>query len=1190
MTRSLIKPVGRLIALATIVTLVSTCPLSAQTKGEPGDVPPSEPRRLTREESSKIAKLNRQIASLNEAGRFAESIAPLRELLEIRTRLQGRRHPLTEDAGRRLEHQRKLASLPAEAQRALGSAFSEERQAVTLDDKRAYPEAERIHRAAIETLVRWLGEDSPETAIAYGNLALNLTRQQRHSEAQPLHRKVLDLWRRALGEEHPQTALAYNKLAQSLLYQGRYVEAGPLFQRALDIDRKVWGEDHPDTARAYNNLAMNLEHLGRYAEAEPLLRKALDLTRKVRGANHPDTASSYNNLAANLRDQGRYAEAQPFFQRALDGYRNALGEEHPETARSYNNLACNLMSQGQNAEALSLQKRALDIWREVRGEEHTDTARAYHNLADALSQQHRYAESLALLQKALDIWRKVLGEEHPDTALAYMSLANALGHLDRYAEALPFHQKALEILRKVLGEDHPDTALSYSSLALNLCWQERYAEALPLLQKALDIRRKVLGEDHPAVANGYHNLACALYELGRIPEAITNWTNASRNLERGRQALSSSGLERSQAGLIAPLTGLTVALAAQGQAQEAWRRWESSLGRGLLDDISSRRLRPLTSAQRAQEDNLLGQIRRLDEQIVVLAQSRGSSVPNVVRMEHLRQQRGTVQGQLLELEQTFESQYGAFAGERASLEEIQAALPPDAALVGWVDANRTNRSAPWHWGCLMGAHGDPVWVRIPGSGPGGTGTDQDDRRPDQLRTALLGRDPGWRKLAAQVARQRLEPLKPQLGRLHRLIVLPSPYLMGIPLEVLLEAWTDGPRLVVSYAPSGTMFAQLAKASASPSGAGKLLAVGDPLYVSPSVNQALAPRSFEGVQITQVEYPQGRRGGLEPGDVLLTYDGREITNSERFREVLEEVKARRKTAQLPRPFKPGVTVSRNGKAHSFVLDPQFTRITFRGWRQTARPTMPTPAPPPLPGTRLEVRSIAALFPKEQTTTLLGAGATETAVQRLASSGELARYRFVHFATHGEVNPDVAMSSALILAPDQSKPANPSATPSDGRITAEQILNTWNLDADLVVLSACETGRGKLADVEGYLGFAQALFIRGARSLVLSQWSVNDDATALLMSRFYQNLLGKRPGLSKPMPKAEALDEAKRWLRNLTQDEVKSELAALDRGTVRPLADASGGAEAKPAPSPKPADSRPFAHPFYWAGFILIGDPG
>ena len=93
----------------------------------------------------------------------------------------------------------------------------------------------------------------------------------------------------------------------------------------------------------------------------------------------------------------------------------------------------------------------------------------------------------------------------------------------------------------------------------------------------------------------------------------------------------------------------------------------------------------------------------------------------------------------------------------------------------------------------------------------------------------------------------------------------------------------------------------------------------------------------------------------------------------------------------------------------------------------------------------------------------------------------------------------------------------------------------------------------------------------------------------MTRFYQNLLGHRSGLNQPLPKAVALDEAKHWLRNLSADEVSTELAALERGPVRPLAAADGPAPRAASPPARPTGVRPYAHPYYWASFILIGDP-
>jgi CHAT domain-containing protein len=148
----------------------------------------------------------------------------------------------------------------------------------------------------------------------------------------------------------------------------------------------------------------------------------------------------------------------------------------------------------------------------------------------------------------------------------------------------------------------------------------------------------------------------------------------------------------------------------------------------------------------------------------------------------------------------------------------------------------------------------------------------------------------------------------------------------------------------------------------------------------------------------------------------------------------------------------------------------------------------------------------------------------------------------------------------------------------------------LDADLVALSACETALGPDGGGEGLLGFSQVLLGRGARSLLLSLWKVDDTATALLMTRFYQNLLGKRAGLKAPLPKAEALQEAKRWLRELPRAEVEKLAGQLARGEVRAKEEPKTPLSPPPVPRPAlPLGEAPFAHPRYWAAFILIGDP-
>jgi CHAT domain-containing protein len=247
---------------------------------------------------------------------------------------------------------------------------------------------------------------------------------------------------------------------------------------------------------------------------------------------------------------------------------------------------------------------------------------------------------------------------------------------------------------------------------------------------------------------------------------------------------------------------------------------------------------------------------------------------------------------------------------------------------------------------------------------------------------------------------------------------------------------------------------------------------------------------------------------------------------------------------------------------------------------------------LPGTRAEVEALRRLFGATPAPTILAASeASEQRLYQLAKDKELGKYRYVHLATHGEVDDHVPLRSAVILArdnlPDPGKQLDAGLPIFDGRLTAEEVLRQWHLHSELVTLSACQTALGKYEKGEGHVGFAQAILLAGSRSVCLSLWKVDDTATALLMERFYQNLLGKREGLKQPLRKAEALGEAKAWLRGLSRDEAVRRAAQLSGGVAR-----AKGRPALPTLPAAPAeapDTAPYAHPYYWAAFILIGDP-
>ncbi len=256
--------------------------------------------------------------------------------------------------------------------------------------------------------------------------------------------------------------------------------------------------------------------------------------------------------------------------------------------------------------------------------------------------------------------------------------------------------------------------------------------------------------------------------------------------------------------------------------------------------------------------------------------------------------------------------------------------------------------------------------------------------------------------------------------------------------------------------------------------------------------------------------------------------------------------------------------------------------------------------PLPGTRREAEAIAALFAQAAARQAHDATFTSPAACLLLDeqatianlSERVAGVRYLHLATHGLMgSAERPYDASLAL----TQPETPTAG-DIGFLRLQDLISRWTgrLDnCELVVLSACDTQRG-IRRGDSVMSLPLGFFFAGARTVVASLWKVDDTATAVLMTRFYENLLGefdeardiagRTYAAGQPMPKAAALREAKLWLRSSTNDEITELVSQLpasdDRGTVRE----------RPPVSESAAGAHPYEHPYYWAAFILIGDPG
>ena len=982
------------------------------------------------------------------------------------------------------------AGAPISAARTGDDAIALSNQEIQLSNQGKYREALPLAEKAVTLAERAFGKEQMNTLRIVNNLALLYQNLGRYQEAEALYRRALEAQERVLGKENPDTLLSMNNLA--LLYQtrGRYQEAEPLYRRALEAQERVIGNEHRNTLTSMNNLGLLYLLQGRYREAEPLHRRALQVRERKFGKDDSDTLQSVCNLSGLYYVQGRYQEAEPLYRRTLETHERVLGKEHPNTLQSVHNLADLYQAQGRYQEAETLFRRALEARERVLGKEHPDTLRSVHNLATLYKDQGRYQEAEPLLRRALEARERVLGKEHPDTLASVNNLAALYQDQGRYQEAEPLYRRALAVQERVLGKEHPDTLTSVSNLAFLYYAQGRYQDAEPLNRRALEARERVIGDEHPDALASLNNLAFLYFEQ-------RDWTRASDFWRRSTAAIAS----REQRGALAASQGLT------GKKKSETERFSPQF-RGLVratyrlasesgaPDLKAAR-EMFETAQWAQGSEAAASLAQMatrgvkgDARLAALVRERQDLV---AEWQMRDAQRNAAHGQApekrnakaegennarlaaidariagidKELAAAFPDYAALSSPTPLTVEEAQSLLGADEALILFLDTPKwkTASEETFIW---VVTRTDVRWVRSD------MGAATLAREVQALRCGLA--EAAWQeKSCTDLTSQRYtdedrasdKPLPFDHARANKLyqalfgqiedlikgkhlLLVPSGALTQLPFQVLVTtppAGEDAPAAWLIRDHALTVLPAVSSLKAlrrvvRPSAATKpLIGFGDPLLEGPSAAYASLAK--------------------------LARDNQSCSSLS--------------TMQLAAASPRGVAQlqTRGGFA-----DVSFVRSQA-----------------PLPETADELCAVARDVHADQSDIHLGAHATESEVKRLSDSGDLAKYRIVHFATHGALAGQISGNSepGLLLTP----PASPSAQ-DDGYLTASEIAGL-KLDADWVILSACNTAAGGAEGADALSGLARAFIYAQARALLVSHWAVNSDATVKLITGAFARL--------------------------------------------------------------------------------------
>jgi tetratricopeptide (TPR) repeat protein len=1091
---------------------------------------------------------------IQDQGDYAAARPYYEQALAVRKKLLGEQHPDTarslNSLGFLLSAQGDYAAARPYYEQALAirkkvlgeqnrdTATSLSNLGVLLQEQGDYAAARPYFEQAVAIYKSVLGEQHPDTAHSLNNLGVLLQEQGDYAAARPYLEQALAIRKKFLGEQHRDTAASLNNLGLLLKDQGDYAAARPYLEQALTIRKKVLGEQHPATARSLNSLGFLLSAQGDYAAARPYYEQALAIRKKVLGEQHRDTAASLNNLGALLRAQGEYAWARPYHEQALTIRMKVLGERHPDTALSLNNFGLLLQAQGDYASARPYYEQALAIYKKVLGEQHPDTARSLNNVGSLLQAQGDYASARPYYEQALAIRTKVLGEQDPDTALSLSNLGTLLKAQGDYASARPYYEQALAIRKKVLGEQHPDTARSLNNVGTLLQVQGDYASARPYYEQALAIRKKVLGEQHPDTALSLSNLGTLLQAQGDA-SARTYYEQA---LAIYKKVLGEQHPDTARA-----LSNLGTLLRTQGDYASARPFLEKSFAiqRGSLDlaatALSERQQLAMDQSVRFYLDSLLSLL------------DNPSAGADAAARAH-----DAVLG---------------WKGATSLRQHQLRLLRRDPGLAPKVDELQT------------------VTARLANL----TNAVPDPKKADDRRTLLVKLTQDREKLEVELARLSADFRAEQDQALSTAKALATTASPDTVLVDFLEYWHSQPdskrkgklsferRLTAFVLRSGTPVVRIEF------GPTKAISDSVDLWRQAAVRKQALVASEQGRKLRQLLWAplEKHLGGAKT--VLIAPDGATaqvpfaaIPGREPGTYLLEEVAI----ASFPYPRRLssllGARSADGPESLLLVGDIDYGAVPGKS-EQVAAMTAPRSGERgfnfrPLENTRGEILALRDTFErrfkKGKTTLLRDDEATEAALRK-----EAPNHRWLHIATHGFFAPPQIKSAAApvernddtdlfgkagvigfhpgLLSGIALAGANRSPEPGqdDGILTAMEVEELDLRKTQLVVLSACETGLGKVAGGEGVLGLQRAFQIAGARTTLTSLWKVDDAATRRLMERFYENY----------------------WKRNMgALESLRAAQLAMLRGEIPRAAERDD----------EPTDRR--APPYYWAGFVLSGD--
>ncbi|MBW6492077.1 MAG: tetratricopeptide repeat protein [Lentimicrobium sp.] len=921
--------------------------------------------------------------------------------------------------------------------------------------------------------------------------------------------KSIDARIAANGPNDTLLAMSYNGLGNLFFFKGNYNSALENYNQAYELALKRKNPLDADLAMFIQNAGIIYAQKGDYEKAESAFSSSLEIIEKTKGPGDPGLAMPYLNMGRLLALANKDDEALLYYNRAEENLLKIVEPNHPDLGSLYLNKGQTYVHLADYEKALIFFKKALSIALENYGADHPVTLSANMNIGYIYEKKGEFDNALRYYEASIP-----KDENNQAVIKTYGNLASLYDAMNDPDQAEIYYSRAIKLADYLLPDNHPETGLLYTRYGYFQLTEARGDLGLSMFNNALEISTTHYGPSSREVSNNLthignyyliqndHDLALGHYQKAIIA-IVKNFENTSVLVNPEEKLLTPDHY------LINALNGKADALFMKGKAEKP--------------DIKALKLSLETYKLSTKVVHRLRSSYQNEESKLLISEHERKTYLNTVKVATMLYQ---VTGQTEFLEEAFNySDKGKSAILLASLQDVEALQYGKIPSVIREKEKKIKLELGSYNRFIYEERQKPspvadkirLWESL---------IFNLEVSYDSLINVLETDYPEYYALkytepvlSIEQIRKNLEPgralIEYALSDTVLYIFVLNQKIFDVITHPIDQTFLDNISLLRESTNSNDLMSAkkedyLAYTNAAYS-----------LY-----NDLLKPASEIIDEKKLIIIPDAEIGFIS-FDMLLSSpaDASEMDFRKLQFLIFDYVISYSASAILQ--FSDIYKKEKKPTKNMLAMAPSYDNLTDLKEGGFIDETGNTVYLLPIPGVEEEIKGIKRAIPGK---TLSGAKANEQSFKNLAGN-----YNILHFAMHTLINSEKPMLSKLVFYQDND-------TIEDGMLNTYELFG-MDLNARLAVLSACNTGTGKLLKGEGIMNLARGFIYAGVPGIVMTMWAVEDQASARIVKRFYHYL-------DRGMPKDEALHNAKLDLLE-------------EKDMLR-------------------------THPYYWAAYVTIGD--